>query len=244
MPQSTDLTRLRAEYARREQSPTGADTYSLFNPAHLFAVQQRQQAVLAALRQHAFYPLGQSNILELGCGAGGVLLELLSYGAAPRRLHGLDLLPHRLAQARLILPTLSFICADGQHLPYPSGTFDLILQYTVFSSVLDPNLKANLAQDLLRVLKPNGLILWYDFWINPTNPHTRGIRPPEIRQLFAGCRFQFQRITLAPPIARRLVPVSQILCKFLEKLKLFNSHYLVTIRPISSSVIPTSRPVS
>ena len=74
---------------------------------------------------------------------------------------------------------------------------------------------------------------WYDFWLNPTNPQTRGIRPAEIRRLFPNCRYEFHKITLAPPIARRVVPISWMLALFLESLKIFNSHYLVAIRPQS-----------
>jgi len=71
---------------------------------------------------------------------------------------------------------------------------------------------------------------YYDFWLNPTNPQTRGIRPAEIRHLFPGCQIEFHRITLAPPIARRLVPISWQLSALLEKLLVFNSHYLSVIR--------------
>ncbi len=84
--------------------------------------------------------------------------------------------------------------------------------------------------EMQRVVKPAGLILSYDFWLNPTNSQTHGIRPAEIRALFPGCKIKFHRITLAPPIARRLVPISWQLCAFLEKLKLFNSHYLSVIQ--------------
>jgi hypothetical protein len=76
------------------------------------------------------------------------------------------------------------------------------------------------------------LILSYDFWLNPTNRQTRGLQPAEIRSLFPGCRFAFERITLAPPITRRLasLPGGWGLCLFLESLKIFNTHYLVAIR--------------
>jgi hypothetical protein len=68
-------------------------------------------------------------------------------------------------------------------------------------------------------------------WLNPTNPHTHGIRPAEIMRMFPNCQYEFHRITLAPPIARLLVGASWLLCAFLEKLKIFNTHYLVAIRP-------------
>jgi hypothetical protein len=83
---------------------------------------------------------------------------------------------------------------------------------------------------MLRVVRPSGMILSYNFWLNPTNPQTRGIRPKEIRECFPNCRVEFHKITLAPPITRRIAPHSWLLALFLESLQLFNSHYLVAIR--------------
>lgn len=68
------------------------------------------------------------------------------------------------------------------------------------------------------------------FWLNPANKQTRGLLPGEIRSSFPGCHFTFQRITLAPPITRRLASFSWGLCLFLESLRIFNTHYLVAIR--------------
>ena len=227
-----DLARLRREYAARRQRLAGTDRYSLANPAHLFAIQQRKRAVLRLLRHQGFPSLAGRAILELGCGSGGVLAEYLSYGANAPLLHGVDLLPARLNEARHWLPRLPLACANGRHLPYPDGSFDLVLQYTAFSSLLDAELKAGLAREMVRLLRrPAGMILWYDFWLNPTNRQTQGLRPAEIKQLFPGCRFEFRRITLAPPLARRLVPFSWLLAGLVEKLGLLNSHYLVAIRP-------------
>lgn len=226
-----DLTRLRTEYANRTCRLADSDIYSPFNPANLFAYQQRQRDTLKLLRRNGFYPLGEHTILELGCGMGGVMLEYLTYDATPSNLHGVDLLPDRVEVASTRLSHLPLACADGQSLPYPSNIFDLVLQYTVFTSVLDDNVKANLAHELLRVLHPGGMVLWYDFWLNPTNPQTRGIRPKEIRNLFPNCEYDFHKITLAPPMARRLVPISWLMSAFLEKLRIFNTHYLVAICP-------------
>ncbi len=227
MPEHPDLVRLRAEYAERAESIGKTDRYSLFNPAQLFAVQQRQRAVLKCLRRNDFYPLKGRHILEVGCGAGGVLLEALTFGADAEHVHGADLLFERVQKAFAPLP---LTCADGQSLPYAAASFDLTMQFTVFSSVLDDGVKRNLAAEMLRVTKPGGLILWYDFWLNPTNPQTRGIRPAEIRNLFPGCSFQFERTTLAPPLARRLVPLSWGLSLLLESMSVFNTHYLGAIR--------------
>lgn len=161
---------------------------------------------------------------------GGVLVEFLMYGVKPRGLFGIDLLHPRLIEAHHKLPSSPIATADRQYLPYTADSFDLALQFTAFSSILDNQIKLNMAADILRVLKPEGYIIWYDFWLNPTNKQTRGIHPTEIRHLFPNCSFDFHKITLAPPIARKVVPVSWGLAVFLESLKIFNSHFLVLIR--------------
>jgi hypothetical protein len=83
--------------------------------------------------------------------------------------------------------------------------------------------------------------LSYDFWLNPTNRQTRGIRPSEIRRLFPGAHLEFYRITLAPPIARRLAPCSWLLCCLLERLQAFNTHYLVAIKKTSPGTLLSGR---
>jgi SAM-dependent methyltransferase len=229
---NADLERLRAEYADRERRFAESDRYSLSNPANLFLVQQRQRAVLGMLRRQGIHPLEGRRVLELGCGEGGVLLEFLVFGALPSRLHGTDLLRERVRRGRTRLPHVPLTCGDGQSLPYAAGAFDLVVQYTVFSSILDDEVRANLAGEMLRVLRrPGGMILWYDFWLNPLNEHTRGIRRAEVRRLFPNCRLTFQRTTLAPPLTRRLVNLGWGVCYLLERLALFNTHYLVSIVP-------------
>ena len=89
-------------------------------------------------------------------------------------------------------------------MPFPAGSFDLVLQYTAVSSILNPVLRREICHEMARALKPGGLILSYDFWLNPTNSQTRGLGLMEILESFRGCRLSYQRITLAPPIARRL----------------------------------------
>ena len=235
MNSSDDLARLRQEYEHRKHRLAGSDLYSWFNPANLFTIQQRQRLMLKVLKKHGFSDLSKSRILEMGCGSGGVLAQFLEFGASPGNLFGVDLLFERLAEAHHRLPGSPLINADGQCLPFSSRSFDLVMQFTALSSVLDANIREVICRDMLRVLKPGGLLLWYDFWINPTNIQTRGIRLAEIKRLFPNSSYECHRITLAPPITRRIVPISWILALFLENLDIFNSHYLVVIQPRQDS---------
>ncbi len=228
---SEDIDRLRRAYAERKRQSPEDRRYSVFNQVHQFVTQQRQKDFLHLLNQVKIGSLAGQHILDVGCGYGGILLEYLDWGAGISLLHGADLLTERIAAAHQRLPFLAFAQADAQHLPYPDQSFDLVLQYTVFSSILDDRIKQNIANEMRRVLRPQGIIVWYDFWLNPLNPQTQGIKPNEIRQLFPNSQIKLKKITLAPPITRRLVKVSWFAAYLLEKIKLFNTHYLGVIRP-------------
>jgi hypothetical protein len=67
-----------------------------------------------------------------------------------------------------------------------------------------------------------------DFWVSTLD--VKGIGKKEIISLFPNCKFDFNKITLAPPIARIIAPYSYLVCYLLEKLKIFNTHYLVVIK--------------
>jgi ubiquinone/menaquinone biosynthesis C-methylase UbiE len=229
---AADQERVRATYAGRQARLAGSDKYSLANPGYLFTIQQRQRAVLACLAREGMGTLAGKRVLEVGCGNGEVLQEWLSYGVCPGRLHGADILADRLSAAHHRLPHAAIGCANGGQLPYADESFDVVLQFTVFSSILDKHVCYTVASEMRRVLRPDGLILWYDFWLNPLNKQTRGIRRQEIRDYFPDCHVRFDRITLAPPLARRLAPVSWPAALCLEALGLFNTHYLAAIRPI------------
>ena len=96
--------------------------------------------------------------------------------------------------------------ADGARLPFASGKFDLLLQSTVLTSILDQGIKKNVADEMIRVLAPKGAILWYDFrYDNPRNPDVRGIGRKEIQGLFPHCRIRMQKTILLPPLARGLM---------------------------------------
>ena len=90
---------------------------------------------------------------------------------------------------------------------------------------------------MLRVLKPNGLILWYDFLLNnPLNPDVRGVRKREIFALFSGCNFDLRRVNLVPPVLRWLAPRSWFLTYMLGRVRPFCSHYLGVITKLITRV--------
>lgn len=161
--------------------------------------------------------LSSIEALDVGCGTGGWMRTLLEWGATPEKLHGVDLLEDRINRAKLLSPGLDFRKASAWPIPFDNESMDLVCAHTVFSSILDFAARKKLAKEMLRVSKPGGLIFIYDFRVShPLNPDTIGIRSSEIRLLFPGLGYNFRSLTLAPPIARFIAPISSSLAFFLE----------------------------
>jgi len=101
------------------------------------------------------------------------------------------------------------------------------MQFTVFTSILDKNMKKNISEEMIRVLRQDGIILWYDFYVNnPRNPDVKRIGKKDIYDIFPNCEIYLKRIILAPPITRLIACRLQLVCYILEKLKIFNTHYI------------------
>jgi ubiquinone/menaquinone biosynthesis C-methylase UbiE len=228
-PLKSEEARIRAAYARRQSADR---RYSFFNRGNLFAIQSRERKVLSLLQAHGVAQFESKKILEIGCGSGFWIREFIKWGARPENIYGLDLLDNRIGEARRLCPeTVNLKCGSAAALDFPDTVFDIVLQSTVFTSILDNRLRQQIAAEMQRVLKPDGLILWYDFCVdNPWNPDVRGVNKKEILQLFSGCHVELRRVTLAPPLCRRIAPYSWTACHLLEKIPVLRTHYLGVIR--------------
>lgn len=223
-----EAERIAERYRRRESLPAGR--YSLSDPGNLFMAQQRERLLLKMIHESGFGPFGEIRLLEIGCGDGWWLRKFVEYGFRPGNLIGVELLPERARRARELSPNIRVELGDASRLGHGDGSFDLVLQSTVFSSILDAPMRRRVAGEMLRVARPGGAVIWYDMRVdNPRNPDVRGLRRPEIMALFPGCRSRFHRTTLAPPLSRRLAPASWTLCHLLSKLPFLLTHYLAMI---------------
>lgn len=220
-----DRDAMAARYAARDAV---AGRYSFLQPDVWQTVQERQRAMLRCFHRAGWVDLAAKAALEVGCGAGGNLLELLRMGFQPENLTAIELLPERAAQARHVLPAaLRLIEGDARTAPIEPGSQHLVLQSTVFSSLLDPATRLALAAQMWRWLAPGGAVLWYDLRIdNPRNPDVRGVPLRELRALFPQARISASRITLAPPPARVLCRLDPRLYAWANAVPLLRSHLL------------------
>lgn len=227
-----ELAAVAARYARRAPG----DRYSVLRPEVWQSMQERQRALLALLNRHAPKPLADLDVLEIGCGSGANLLELMRLGFDARRLSGNELLPERAAAARVQLPAaVRLIEGDAGALPFEPASFDIVYQSTVFSSLLDDAFQQRLAERMWAWLRPGGAVLWYDFIVdNPANRDVRGVPMRRVRELFPEGRIDARRVTLAPPIARSVVRLHPALYTVCNALPLLRTHRLAWIaKPLS-----------
>ena len=211
-------------YARRAAS----DRYSMLRPDVWHSVQERQRAMLRLFARLGFNDLSALRLLEVGCGSGSNLQELLRLGFAPQNLSGAELLPERFAQARAALPaSVALFEGDATQLDLAPASFDIVFVSTVFSSLLDDTFQQRLADAMWRWVKPGGGVLWYDFTVNnPRNADVRGVPLVRVRALFPQGRLQHARVTLAPPIARAVTRVHPALYTVFNVLPPLRSHVL------------------
>ncbi len=222
-----EIDRIRKVYQAYDENGEWAQRWSIFNPMAHFMKVQREKQILRILREQ---PLAKMMVLDLGCGTGKTLGELATYGVQMRNLFGLDLMMERLQTAKCLNPLHHLVQADASMLPFADGSFNIVLQFTMLSSVLDESMQEAIAAEVLRVLKADGFILWYDLKSEKPRPQLRGISARRIKKLFPKCDFELSSATLRFSIAALVIRFSWILAELMEKIPFFRTHYLGIIR--------------
>lgn len=225
-----ELDRLRRVYEHRSSS-TRSQRYLRTNPGHLYALHEREATMAALLSRAGLKSLAGVRILDVGCGKGATLRQYLEYEATPSQLWGIDLLPEFTQKANSGLPSGQVACGSASKLPYADCSFDFVSQFTLFTSILDIEMKRQIAREIDRVLIPGGRLLWYDFaFNNPANPDVRGIRLDEIRQLFPGFSMTSRKITLAPPLGRAIGRLGPTVYYLISQIRFLCTHYLCLLQ--------------
>lgn len=105
--------------------------------------------------------------LDCGCADGGYTAALVDLGA--ESAVGIDTQEERIVQARdreRTHPTVRFLCASAESLPFPEAAFDNVLLNEVLEHVTD---EAQTLREIYRVLRPGGYLIisspnrWFPF---------------------------------------------------------------------------------
>lgn len=237
-----ELERIRGAYAERDAATPARSPWA--EPGYRFYLQRLEWELLAALAA-AGVDLPRARVLEVGCGSGYFAHRFAEYGAA--HVAGVDLIDSRVRAALERYPELELVAGDAAELPWADGAFDVVAQLTCLSSILDAGVRAAVAREMWRVLRPGGVVLSFDM----VRPHpllralrrarTRGapaagtrtattpIEQAELRRLFpaAGPPVRAAGISVdAAGLARR----GRAIAGLASSLPLLRTHLLVAMR--------------
>lgn len=226
-----EVERIRERYAKRKAAGTDA-RYARGNEWGLLATQEIERALHRWAVTTGYVADRRARLLEVGCGSGGILHRLLGIGFAPHQLIGLELLADRADQARTALPAgIEVITGELVGAGLPTAAFDVVLQATVLSSILDPSARSAIAAEMWHLVRPGGGVLSYDLaYDNPRNPDVKRVSVGTLRALFPAGQVTCWRVTLAPPLARAALLVGKPLYHLLAAVPLLRSHRLCWIQ--------------
>lgn len=196
-----ELEEIRKRYDRRNVTPDTTNPTSLFYEQKIRS--EREDLIREIVRKR-FPAVDSLKILEIGAGTGGNVPLFRSIGLRDDQIFLNELLEDRWSLIQKEYSSVQVF--PGNALDISAGQkFDIIFQFTVFTSILDEDFRRELAQKMVSLLKTGGLIIWYDFiYNNPANPDVRGVSRKEVIRLFKEMNVRFHRVTLAPPIGRRV----------------------------------------
>jgi SAM-dependent methyltransferase len=200
-------------YQERDRG-TAPSPYTFASAGYAFHMQRLEWSLLEVMH-HSPVAVDEARVLDIGCGSGYFLHRLLEFGAATGT--GVDLSQQRIDSAQQRYPTARFLRANAAQLPFADSDFDIVTQFTCLSSVLDGGLRAAIAGEMWRVLRPGGIVLSYDMRPEPsalrakrrllnralrsarsteTPAPTVGISVDEVRRLFPSGRLQWSPVGL------------------------------------------------
>jgi ubiquinone/menaquinone biosynthesis C-methylase UbiE len=153
---------------------------------HYVSEYGRGRYLLELLREYdqRFDPAG-AHVLDVGCGDGGVIIALAEAGAI---CTGLEPSGRSLARASVRAEehgvNVTLVEGIAERLPFPAGTFDLVILDNVLEHVDDRPLTL---QEIHRVLRPGGLL----YVVTP--------KPFALHSLWSDPHYQLTGLVLLPP---------------------------------------------
>lgn len=123
-------------------------TFAALEDHHFWFVSRRR--IFFDLLDRALAGRSDLDVLEVGCGTGGMLGPLQRYG----RVHGIDVAHDFVAHCRQRgFPRV--LTGSGYQLPFADGSFDLVVLLDTMEHIPDDH---RALQEVRRVLRPGGIV--------------------------------------------------------------------------------------
>ena len=219
-----ELEEIRLRYKER----AAKKSFSSGDQSFSFYASQERELVYAKLLNELFPDKNDVKLLEIGAGGGNNIKFFHEQGLQWQHLYANELLPERVEMLKQNVPQANILPGNALELQYDTF-FDIVFQSTVFSSILDLQFQQLLADKMIEMTRPGGIIIWYDFiYDNPNNKNVKGISKKVVKQLFNKAdSIEFIPVTLAPPIGRRVGKFYNLINKIFPFLR---THVIAVIK--------------
>jgi SAM-dependent methyltransferase len=216
---------------------SAAYVFPWLRAGYMMQFQEIERAVLREVSRY-FCGLEGLKILDIGCGAGAWLREFIKWGADPKLMVGIDAIEERIAEARhLTPPAVHLVCGNAASLEAPKESFDLVMLFECLCMMTDHTTRKQMASEALRVLKNDGVILFYDFRYR--RPGLGDVFRPlgmrEIKDLFPQCTLRIRSIHPFPPLSRKFAAVTPGAWHLLNLVPALRTSYFGSIRKAPST---------
>ena len=198
-----EIAQIKARYSKRNDSIYQTDDKHFYSG--LYIAKEREIEYACMVRKIFGQDLSTKKMIEIGADSGSNLLSFNKLGIKWENIYANELLEERYSVLRERFPNSTCTLGDALDLEYRE-TFDIVFQSLVFTSILDQDFRKQLASKMFDMLKQGGIIISYDFtYNNPKNKDVLKLTKKDIKKLFPQCReIKFKRVTLAPPISRKV----------------------------------------
>ncbi|AQU83144.1 MULTISPECIES: class I SAM-dependent methyltransferase [unclassified Halomonas] len=136
----------------------------------------------------------QAKVLDFGCGYGRVVKELTESGYT--NVIGIDPSPIMVERGLKMFPELSLLHSSAATLPFDDCSFDAVVVCAVFTCIPSLEERIEVVAEIMRVLKPGGLLHIAEFCSEEEAIFTGGLeismrysRPKALRELFGDFQY-------------------------------------------------------
>lgn len=198
-----EIEKIKQHYSSRDTE----EKYKKYNSSNTFSLSivAEREKIYSKILKKKFINFSCLKVMEIGAGGGGNINFFNSLGVLRENIYANELMENRVDILRKKFSDIKIFPGNAIDMEFDEE-FDVVFQSTVFTSVLDDNLRKQLAEKMWNMLRPGGVILWYDFvFSNPWSDYVRKVTRHEVKVLFPySIEIAFHRVTLAPPIGRRV----------------------------------------
>ncbi|MCA8953679.1 MAG: class I SAM-dependent methyltransferase [Planctomycetes bacterium] len=171
----------------------------------------------ATTGQNGEPPTARRQVLEIGCGAGGMLGPLQRYG----EVAGLDI-DHEFVGVCRERGFPNVLCGSGYELPFRDEVFDLVCLFDTLEHIPD---EAQALREVLRVLRPGGALFvsvpcyqWLWSQNDKTAHHCRRYTATRLRRVLAGAGLRPVRVSYFNTFLLPLIVPSVLWQKLMDRL--------------------------